>query len=410
MGDFIFWAAAGGMALIVVATLWRAAKRARGDVQAAAGFDLGVYRDQLAEVERDIARGVLPEGEGARLRTEVSRRVLDADRAMQAVALPAHARAGWGLAAVLAATVVGSLALYDRIGAPGYPDLPLAERLATSEALRQSRPNQAQAEAGMTPAPIPNVDPAFATLMDQLRAAVVARPDDQQGLALLARNEAALGNIRAAIVAQTALIAAKGAAAAGTDHAGLAELMIMATGGYVSPEAEEELVRALSVEPENATARYYSGVMFAQVGRFDQTFLLWRALLTEGPADAPWIGPIRAQMADVAARAGVNYTLPDAPRTPTMADVAAMQELSVEDRQTMITGMVDQLGARLASEGGPAEDWVRLISSLSVLGRVDEARAIYAEAQTVFAGRTVELSALREAAVLAGATGEGTGE
>ena len=68
----------------------------------------------------------------------------------------------------------------------------------------------------------------------------------------------------------------------------------------------------------------------------------------------------------------------------------------------MIAGMVEQLGTRLASEGGPAEDWARLISSLAVLGRMEEARAIYAEAQSRFAGRTVELSALRETAVTSG--------
>ena len=410
----MFWVAAAGITLVVAATLWRAAVRARGDVQAAAGFDLGVYRDQLAEVERDIARGLLPEGEGARLRTEVSRRVLEADRGLRSGAASGVSRAGWGLAVVLGAAMVGSVALYERIGAPGYPDLPLAERMAASEERRQNRPDQAQAEAGVPQTVRSDVDPDFAILMDKLRAAVLARPDDVQGLTLLVRNEAALGNLRAAIVAQTGLIAAKGPQAVAADHAGLAELLILATGGYVSPEAEEELVRALSLDARETTARYYSGVMFAQVGRFDQTFVIWRALLAEGPPDAPWIAPIRDQMPEVAARAGVNYTLPDAiataPRGPSMADVAAMSDLSVGDRQVMIAGMVDQLAARLASEGGSAEEWVQLISSLAVLGRLDQAREIYAEAQTVFAGRTVELSALREAAVLAGVVDGGTGE
>ncbi len=402
LGDWMFWVAAAGMALVVTATLWRAAWRAKGDLQDAAAYDLTVYRDQLAEVERDIARGVLPVDEGARLRTEVSRRVLDADRAIRSTATPGVARAGWVVPLVLALTVAGVLALYDRLGAPGYPDLPLAERLAMSETLRQTRPGQSEAEAGVTETPQTDIAPDFADLMDKLRAAVAARPDDQEGLALLARNEAALGHIRAAIDAQTALIAAKGTAVVAQDHAALAELMVVATGGYVSPEAEAELVRALTLDPTNQTARYYSGLMFGQVGRFDRTFGLWRALLAEGPADAPWIAPIRDQMAEVAARAGVNYTLPDAARGPSQGDVAAAADMTPEERQAMIAGMVDQLGARLASDGGPAEDWARLITSLSVLDRKDEAREIYAEAQARFAGRTVELSALREAAVTAG--------
>ena len=76
--------------------------------------------------------------------------------------------------------------------------------------------------------------------------------------------------------------------------------------------------------------------------------------------------------------------------------------MTPEDRQAMIEGMVEQLGARLAQEGGPAEDWARLITSLAQIGRMDQARAIYAEAQQRFAGRTVELSGLRQVAVEAG--------
>ncbi len=265
-----------------------------------------------------------------------------------------------------------------------------------------SRASQAEALSHMPPE-APAIPPAdFAALMDKLRTAVANRPGDRQGLALLARNEAAMGNFRAAITAQTGLIAAKGADAVAEDHAALAELLVVAVGGYVSPEAEEELVRALSLDPRNQTARYYSGVMFGQVGRYDQTFVLWRALLDEGPADAPWITPIRDQMDDVAARAGVNYTMPDLPRGPSAGDVAAAADMTAEDRQAMIEGMVAQLGARLADEGGPVEDWARLITSLATLGRLDEARAIYTEALGRFAGRTVELSALREVAVSAG--------
>jgi cytochrome c-type biogenesis protein CcmH len=410
VADWIFWAAAAAMSLIVAATLWMAARRARGDLRAGANYDLSVYRDQLAEVERDIARGVLPEAEAARLRTEVARRVLDADRAAQSAGVFGTARAGWGLLAVLALTVGGSVWLYDRIGAPGYPDLPLKDRLAMAEELRQTRPTQAEAEVGVREAPRTDISPDFADLMNKLRAAVAVRPDDLQGLELLARNEAALGNIRAAIAAQTALITVKADAAQAADHAALAELMISAAGGFVSPEAEEQLVRALALDPTDQVARYYSGVMFGQVGRFDRTFALWRALLNEGPPDAPWIARIRDQLPEVAARAGVNYTLPDAPRGPSADNVAAAEGMAAEDRQAMITGMVDQLGARLADEGGPAEEWAQLITSLATLGRLDEARAIYTEAQVRFAGRTVELSALREVAVKAGVAAGGVDE
>lgn len=400
-----FWAAAALLVVGIAATLMRAMARARQDSRAPVDFDLAVYRDQLNEIERDIACGTLPAEEGSRLRTEIQRRLLDADRASRTTAPVSVAGGGRGMAALIAGVLLAGVGGYWHLGAPGYPDLPLAQRLAMSEELRANRPSQAEAEAQVPPATArETVDPSFLELMVQLRQAVQDRPNDLRGLELLARNEAAMGNLQAASVAQAAILSLKGQDATSEDHAAHAELLIMAAGGYVSPEAEQALVRALEADPRNGTARYYTGTMFAQIGRFDRTFILWNRLLQEGPPDAPWIAPIREQISEVAARAGVNYTLPPAPgqRGPTGADVEAASEMTPEERQAMVEGMVDQLGARLAAEGGPAEDWARLITALARIGRMDQARAIYAEAQERFAGRTVELSGLRQAAVEAG--------
>jgi cytochrome c-type biogenesis protein CcmH len=82
--------------------------------------------------------------------------------------------------------------------------------------------------------------------------------------------------------------------------------------------------------------------------------------------------------------------------------MAAAAEMSPEDRQAMIEGMVAQLSERLAAEGGDVEDWERLIRSLAVLERLGEAQTIYDEAKVKFEGRPAELSFLRMAAVESG--------
>ena len=401
-----FWAAAGGIGLAVAALFLMALRRARAEIAAAADFDLKVYRDQLTEIDRDLARGTLPPEEADRLRTEVSRRLLDADRNAQSATRQASTGGIAVAAAVILALIGSSYWVYLRLGAPGYPDLPLATRFAMSEEMRANRPSQTEMEAeaaAIRPAPIePEAD--FAVLMDRLRQAVADRPDDARGLELLASNEARLGNLTAAREAMENLIRVKGDSATAADHAALAELMIMAAGGLVSPEAEAELTRALTLDARNGTARYYYGLMAAQVGRFDRTFALWRPLLDEGPADAPWIAPIRAQIEDVAMRAGVQYELPEAVPGPDGAAVAAAEDMSPEDRQAMIEGMVAQLGERLATEGGTVEEWARLISSLSVLNRKEEAQEIYAEALMRFEGSPSQQSFLREQALNAGLT------
>jgi cytochrome c-type biogenesis protein CcmH len=142
--------------------------------------------------------------------------------------------------------------------------------------------------------------------------------------------------------------------------------------------------------PRNGTARYYAGLMYAQQGRPDLAFPIWRNLMAESTADAPWLDPIRMQIEEVAALAGENVTLaelpqPAAPRGPSAEDMEAMSGLPPEQQAEMIEGMVSGLAERLATEGGPPEDWARLITAFGVLGRTEQAQAVYREALAVFA-------------------------
>jgi cytochrome c-type biogenesis protein CcmH len=392
MGSLVFWGGAVLM-LVGVALVLLRALHTKGVTEPVT--DVQVYKNHLAEIDRDVARGVATDVEAARMRVEVSRRILAADRERSLAVTRGHAGV---LAGVIALVLGGAVWGYLQLGAFGYADLPLAGRIAMAEELRANRPGQAVAEA-QAALPAPTVpDASYAGLMERLRQAVQDRPDDAQGLALLARNEAGLGNLAAARVAQTALIAAKGAAVTADDHADLAELLVASAGGYVSPEAEHVLEAALKLDAANPKARYYAGLMLAQVGRFDLSFRLWKPLVG---LDATWSPVLLAQIEDVAIRAGVNFVLPE-DAGPTTEDMAAAKDMTPEQRQVMIQGMVTQLSDRLATEGGPATDWARLITSLTVLGQTDQARAILSEARTTFATNAPDLAVIDAAATEAG--------
>ena len=79
--DWLFWAIAAAAAALclgaVLAPLLRGA--ARGERRAS--HDMQVHRDQLREIDTDLARGVLSEAEAAATRIEVSRRLLAAAEA-----------------------------------------------------------------------------------------------------------------------------------------------------------------------------------------------------------------------------------------------------------------------------------------------------------------------------------------
>jgi cytochrome c-type biogenesis protein CcmH len=236
----------------------------------------------------------------------------------------------------------------------------------------------------------------------QAELAAITDPD-----ALRAKYRAYLlaGEMGNAVRTQERLLDLLGAEAGAQDHADLALALALEAEGYVSPEAEAALRETLRRDLSNELARYLVGEMFLQGGRFDQAFRFWRPIAEDGNPAAPWVASVRERIGTVAELAGIRYSLPGAAggmRGPSAGDVAAAGEMSPEDRQAMIEGMVAQLADRLATEGGDVEDWNRLIRSLAVLERLAEAQSIYDEAKERFAGRPAELSFLRQAAVETG--------
>ncbi|MGB3243225.1 MAG: c-type cytochrome biogenesis protein CcmI [Sulfitobacter sp.] len=404
----LFWIITLALAALVTLVLARALSRGstRG-VQAASAFDLQVYRDQLAEVERDVARGVVPSEDAARVRTEISRRILVADSATQTTVLTAGAPRRPLLIVMGVLLVAGSLGLYAAVGQPGYGDLALADRIAFAKEVRETRPGQQAAMDSLPEGVIsPEVAPQYAALIEQLRETVKSRPDDLQGHRLLAENEANVGNFAAAVQAQREVLRILGADATTQDIGDFGELMVLAAGGYVSPEAEVPFREVLARDQDDGRARYYIGLMLIQTGRPDQTFRLWDGLLRRGPADAAWIAPIQSQIMAVADLAGVEYSMPQiggsAQPGPSAEDVAAAAEMTAQDRMEMIGGMVAGLSDRLATQGGPPQDWARLISSLGVLGQTEQARAIFDNAMQVFAEDAGALDMIRAAGSQAG--------
>lgn len=399
MDLWLFWAIAAALTVMVAVLMIQALRR--GTETAESHPDLQVYRDQLAEVERDLARGTLSGEEAQRLRIEVSRRLLEADRAHGATATAVgRGNLIWAGALVLA-VLGGALWLYDRIGAPGYPDLPLSMRLAMADEAYKNRPSQAEATAATPALPASDPEPELAALMDKLRAAVAERPDDVLGLELLARNEGALGNYDAALAAQEKLLALRGDAASNDQRLMAVQIMLAATGGYVSPEAEALLAEVLRRDPRDGMARYLIGVMFAQVGRPDRALEVWQPLVAEGPADAPWVQAAEAELQGVAELAGVK--LARTPSSgPSMEDMQAAADLTDEDRAQMIEGMVGQLESRLFKEGGPVEDWLKLLNALHVLGQHARGAAALRAAEAALASNPSALKAVREAAAAAG--------
>lgn len=406
----VFWITAGALLVASAIAMMIALRRGVPDADTAGAADLRVYRDQLAEIERDAARGTIPTEEAARLRVEVSRRILEADKNARISGAGLTQRGTVVAALLILGALAGAVSLYLTIGAPRYPDMPLVARIAEADAARASRQSQAEAEAAFpAPPPATDVDPQFLELMEKLRAATKDRPDDLRGQQLLARNEAQLGNLRAAWAAQEAVIGLKGDQATAADWEFLAQLKIFAAGGYVSPEAEVALTEALRRDPRAEGARYFSGLMLIQTGRPDLAFPLWRDVLQSAAPDSPWVDPIRTDIAALAEVAGVRYEPPAAPMAagapgPDAAAMAAAADMTDAERAEMVAGMVGQLDARLTADGGSPEEWARLVSSYAVMGKPEEARGALDRARTALKDQPEAVKIVEAAATDAGIT------
>ena len=390
----LFWISAVGITVLALAAMLWPLLRPKAQTATRSSYDVQIYKDQLKEVEADLARGTLSEPEANASRTEVSRRLLAAAdiEATERVSGNAPATASRLLAAVVAVAVLaGGYGIYQRIGVQGMPDFPLAERASMRPTQAEAEQVYAQEDIGMPDLQQP--DPKHLQLVEQLKEVLADRPDDLVGHRMLADNLAQLGKYAEAREVQDSVMRILGDDATAEDYSSHAEIMIVAANWYVSPEAESALAHAFQIDPNDPRARYYAGILMIQRQDYAQTYALWSDLLAEGPADAPWIPVIESQIDAVAAEAGIDRLA-----GPTADQVNAASDMTDEDRNEMIRGMVEQLSERLATEGGPVEEWARLIRAYGVLGETAKASDIWNEAKAVFADTPEAIAELLEAA------------
>ena len=403
-----FWLFTIGLSSVIAGFFILVLRSGRAQQDGSAS-EVSFYKAQLADVERDAARGIIDPQDAQQMHAEIARRILRLDGlqsdAADAAPLKQHMISGLFLALAL---IGGSHLLYLHLGSASYPNLPQAERIERATQLLENRPSLAEYASSFAPqTQARQISEDYSSLVAELRSAIADNPSDLKGLRLLTRVEAGLQNYSAASDIQSRVLSHLGAQASADDYLDYAELLILSVGGYVAPEAEIALRAALKQDPKNGGVLYYIGLMFNQNDRPDIAFKLWRDLLLKSPQNAPWIDPIRSQIQEVAFYAGVNnFTLPEqlpttavTPVAPALSDdtIESAAQLSPKERDNMVKGMVAKLSQRLQDKGGPAEDWARLISAYGVLGDDTAVQNTYQLAVTEFATDPAALALLQNA-------------
>jgi cytochrome c-type biogenesis protein CcmH len=318
-------------------------------------FDQAVYRDQLQELDRDIARGLITPADADAARLEIQRRLLAADKLPAAP--PRLSRSPALALIVFLVIAAGSISSYLWLGAPSLPDEPFSGRKA--ETAHADRP----------------------TALQQATAALAARlkqnPSDAAGWLLYARSLSQLSEWdRAEDAYRHAIDLGQTSPEVIAGHA---EVLVLQAAGTVTPAAEAEFQKVLKADPSSGIARYYLAIAAMQAGEPRQAIDGFQALLAEIPADSPLRAQLGMRVAEAARAAGIPVPelAKGAPAEPTPDAAANAANMSDEQRQAMISGMVASLAAKQEADSGNVEGWLRLGQAYAVLRQPDKAADAY---------------------------------
>jgi cytochrome c-type biogenesis protein CcmH len=366
------------VAVLLLAPLMRASARAtRYDEGEAA-----VYRDQLRELERDKAEGLISAEEADYARAEIGRRLLaiaGRDKAGEEAngaetepgAAPAAVRRRYTLsqAFILLCLPVIGLAGYLEIGSPGTPDAPLEARIEN---------------------PGDDVD----LLIAKVERHLATSPEDGNGWNVLAPVYFRIGRYDDAELAYRNAIRILGPDAGRMN--GLGETLVVRNDGIVTEDARMAFQAALKLEPNNPRADFYLALALEQSGRRAEALAAFQDIAKASPPTAPWMPLVNQHIAANSAGvplanppastavAGNTPANPAAPGNPSAEDIANAQTMSEADRGEMIRGMVASLDARLKDDPNNFEGWMRLVRSYAMLKDKEKAEAALKEGLKTF--------------------------
>jgi len=252
----LFWLIGAVAAATVIAWVLRPLlTRKNAALPSRAAANVAIYRDQLRELDADLAAGTLAREDYERARAELETRALrDAGQPDAPPAQPPDRpaerpgrRFAWGLAA---AVPLAAAVLYALVGTPGAID---------REA--QLHASRAQVEA----------------MVERLAARLRENPDDAAGWKLLGRSYGVMGRY-----AEAADAYAKAAVRSPRDAqllADLADVLAMARGQSLQGEPEQLALRALEIEPGNLKALALAGSAAFERKDFAGAAKHWESML-----------------------------------------------------------------------------------------------------------------------------------
>jgi len=241
--------------------------------------NLSVYRDQVRELDADLASGALDDAQYRSARAELERRALE-DAAVADEQRTGAAPSGkkWIIAAIVAVPLL-TISLYFLLGKPGGSEQP-------KEGAAQPQLTQAQ------------IEERVAALAKKLEA----NPNDAQGWAMLGRSYAFLRRFDESGKAYAR------AEALAPDNATIlieyADILAYVNGRNVLGEPEKLVLRTLQIEPNNIKALALAGTASFQRKDYRHAIEWWKKILPLVPPDSPMARSVNANISQAQGLSG----------------------------------------------------------------------------------------------------------
>jgi cytochrome c-type biogenesis protein CcmH len=256
--------------------------------------NLSIYRDQFAELERDLASGVLTEDQHAQARSELEQRLLaDVERAPLAAPPAKRSNLATAIVVGIAVPVLAGL-LYWHLGTP--------------QAL--NAPTHAQPDASKMTLE------HFQEMTDKLAARLQQKPDDPVGWTMLGRAYKALERYPEAVDALSRALKLRPQDAEILVE--YAEALGLARGGDLKGEPSELLERALKITPDDPKVLTLAGTAAFARGDYKAAIAHWQRLSSKVPADSEMGQALASGIAEAKARQTGKRPQP-APESPRAA-------------------------------------------------------------------------------------------
>jgi cytochrome c-type biogenesis protein CcmH len=327
----LFLSLALALVAVVVAVLahsvWRASRGSEAQRVDPARANAEVYREQLAELEREHSQGTLSSAEYQQTRDELTRRLLeDVQGAEAAAAMPAPTGSRWvrsTLALFVVCVPLASLMAYGVLGQPAGLD---------PEALAQSEPRE-------------GVDPKkMADMVAQLERRLQEDPNQVQGWVMLGRVQRAMGQFEAAGQAY-----AKALALSRDDDIAIeqAEVLAQARQGRFEGAPWQIIQGVLRANPEHLSALLLAGSAAYAEGRYEQALKFWQRARSQMTPQSPDFPALEEALTQVRGKLGAAAAPVSASRITGVVRLAAPLQGQVAPADTVFIYATPADGSRM---------------------------------------------------------------